>query len=122
MGRKLTDKQERFVHEYLVDLNATAAAKRAGYAESSARQSGHRNMKNDDIKKAIAERRAARKKRTQVDQDRVIEGLLREAERDEEGSSHSARVSAWAKLGKHLGMFTEQHSGEVLIRIEREDP
>ncbi len=42
-------------------------------------------------------------------QDEVISGLKREAALDGKDSSHSARVSAWAHLGKHLGMFTDRH-------------
>ena len=39
----------------------------------------------------------------------MIRGLKKEATLEGEGSSHSARVAAWAHLGKHLGMFTERH-------------
>ena len=46
---------------------------------------------------------------TGVTQDEVIRGLKKEATLDGENSSHSARVSAWAHLGKHLGMFTDRH-------------
>jgi phage terminase small subunit len=105
MGKELTDLQERWVDEYLKDLNATAAAKRAGYAESSASVSGHRNITNDKVKKVIAERRAARQKRTELSQDLVIEMLLREAR---EADSDGARVSALKWLGEHLGMQVQQ--------------
>lgn len=105
---KLTPKQQRFVDEYLIDLNATQAAIRAGYSEKTAYSIGDENLKKPDIKKAIEKAQQERQKRTLVTQDDVIRGLLTEAEWQGEGSSHSARVSAWAHLGKHLNMFTDK--------------
>ena len=54
---KLNDKQKRFVDEYLVDLNATAAAKRAGYSEKTAYSMGQRLLKKVEIQAAIQKRR-----------------------------------------------------------------
>lgn len=105
---KLTPKQQRFVDEYLIDLNATQAAIRAGYSEKTAYSIGDENLKKPEIKKAIEQAQKERQKRTLVTQDDVIRGLLTEAEWQGEGSSHSARVSAWAHLGKHLNMFTDK--------------
>ena len=105
---KLTPKQQRFVDEYLIDLNATQAAIRAGYSEKTAYSIGDENLKKPEIKKAIEQAQQERQKRTLVTQDDVIRGLLTEAEWQGEGSSHSARVSAWAHLGKHLNMFTDK--------------
>ena len=118
--RDLTDKQAAFVDEYLVDMNATAAALRAGYSETSARQMGSENLSKPYIKKAIQVRLKDRQQRTEVTQDMVIEGLLKEARRDGEDSSHGARVGAWKALGKHLGLFVEQTEGEMTIRIIRD--
>ncbi len=46
---KLTPKQKRFVAEYLVDLNATAAAKRAGYSEKTAEQVGYQLLQKTTV-------------------------------------------------------------------------
>ena len=105
---KLTPKQQRFVDEYLIDLNATQAAIRAGYSPKTAQQMGTENLSKPVIAEAINEAQQERQKRTLVTQDDVIRGLLTEAEWQGEGSSHSARVSAWAHLGKHLNMFTDK--------------
>ena len=105
----LTAKQERFVQEYLVDLNATQAAIRAGYSEKSAYQTAFETLKKPEIQDAIAAAQKARAERTEVTQDDVIRGLLNEAEFTGDGASHSARVTAWAHLGKHLGMFPNKH-------------
>ena len=69
---KLTDKQWRFVEEYLIDLNATQAAIRAGYSAKTADQQGSRMLANVKVQQAIAERMAERSKRTGVNQDRVV--------------------------------------------------
>lgn len=69
---KLTPKQERFVAEYLVDLNATAAAKRAGYNEKTAYSMGQRLLKNVEVQKRVQEANIARQERTEITQDMVL--------------------------------------------------
>ncbi|MCK6157372.1 terminase small subunit [Moraxella osloensis] len=105
---KLTPKQQRFVDEYLIDLNATQAAIRSGYSEKTAQEQGYQLLQKTSVLNAIELAKTERQKRTMVTQDDVIRGLLTEAEWQGEGSSHSARVSAWAHLGKHLNMFTDK--------------
>lgn len=69
---KMTERQKRFIAEYLIDLNATQAAIRAGYSVSTARQIGEENLTKLDINSAIAKAMAERSKRTGVNQDRVV--------------------------------------------------
>ena len=69
---RLTDKQQRFVDEYLVDLNATKAAIRAGYSPGTAGAIGHENLKKPEIVTAIADARAEMQKRTHITADRVV--------------------------------------------------
>lgn len=69
---KLTEKQQRFVDEYLIDLNATQAAIRAGYSVKTANEQGSQNLAKLSIQQAIAERMAERSKRTGINQDRVV--------------------------------------------------
>lgn len=73
----MTKKQKRFVEEYLIDLNATQAAIRAGYSVDSASEIGYENLIKPDIQTAIAKAMAERSKRTGVNQDRVILELAR---------------------------------------------
>ncbi len=117
----LTPKQTRFVEEYLIDLNATQAATRAGYSAKTANEQGAQLLAKLSILQAVAEAQAIRSKRTEITQDEVIEGLKKEATLEGEGSSHSARVSAWAHRGKHLGMFTDNLNlgGEVTVAHEQ---
>lgn len=105
---KLTPKQAAFVEEYLIDLNATAAARRAGYSEKTASFIGHENLRKPNIAAAIASAQAKRSERLNITADEVLRGLHAEATLTGEGSSHSARVTAWAHLGKHLGLFTDR--------------
>ena len=73
----LTAKQRCFVQEYLVDLNATQAAVRAGYSEKTAYSAGQRLLKNVEIQKNIAEAQSKRSTRTEITADRVLEELAR---------------------------------------------
>lgn len=74
---KLTEKQQRFFDEYLIDLNATQAAIRAGYSVKTANEQGSQNLAKLSIQQAIAEQMAERSKRTGVNQDRVVLELAR---------------------------------------------
>ncbi len=73
----MTKKQERFVEEYLIDLNATQAAIRAGYSPDTAQEQGSRMLSNVMVKKEIDKAIAERSKRTGVNQDRVIQELAK---------------------------------------------
>lgn len=75
----LTPKQRRFVDEYLIDLNATAAYMRAGYAGkgNSAEASAARMLRNVKVQAFLTERMKDRETRTQVTQDRVLQELAR---------------------------------------------
>ena len=72
---KLTPKQERFVQEYLIDLNATKAAIRAGYSAKTARELGHRQLTKVDISRAIEEAQAKRAEHAELTADAVIDEL-----------------------------------------------
>lgn len=68
----MTKKQKRFVEEYLIDLNATQAAIRAGYSPETAGAIGAENLKKPDIKSRIDKAMAERSRRTGVSADRVL--------------------------------------------------
>lgn len=73
----LTAKQRRFVDEYLVDLNATQAAIRAGYSAKTAGQIGERLLKKVEIQEATQQRMKDRSRRTEITQDRVLQELAK---------------------------------------------
>ena len=106
---KLTPKQRVFVEEYLVDLNATQAAIRAGYSKKTAQQMGAENLSKPLIAEAIAEAQAARSKRLQIDADWVLKRLVAEAEADLadlfDGSNLLKPVDEWPPIWRQ-GLVT----------------
>lgn len=128
----LTSKQRLFVKEYLVDLNATQAAIRAGYSKKTAGQIGEQNLKKLEIQQALTEAIQARAERVEITQDYVLSMLVKNIERamqeeeikiDGRGTGEFKYNGAVANkalelLGKHLGMFKEriEYSGDVSIK------
>lgn len=78
----LTAKQQRFVAEYLIDLNQTQAAIRAGYSEKTAAEQASRLLTNVKVAEAIQAEMKARSERTQIDADWVLKRLARDATAD----------------------------------------
>ena len=134
----LTEKQKRFCDEYLIDLNATQAAIRAGYSERSARQIAERNMTKDDIQKYIKERMSEKEKQLIADQDEVLKYLtsvLRgestaqeiviegtgdgcsEAKTMEKAPSEKERLKAAELLGKRYALFTDKVTVSPTLNI-----
>ncbi len=132
----LTKKQRRFADEYLIDLNATQAAIRAGYSEKTAGSIGQENLKKPEIKIYIEEQLERLHNERTADAQEVIEYLtsvLRgESEGEElvnefegDGISHAARVTkkpsekdklrAAELLGKRFGIFTDKIDCSVKV-------
>jgi len=102
--------QALFVQEYLVDLNATAAAKRAGYSPKTAYSIGQENLKKPEIKSAIQQAKKARRERTFITQDRILLELAAAAFADMSQSAETClkwnnKLKALELLSKHLGLF-----------------
>ena len=101
MAGKLSDKQQTFVNEYLVDLNATQAAIRTGYSEKTAKQQGSRMLTNVDVAEAVQKEQEKRLKKLEIDADWVLKEAIdlynecrREADRPQANNSLE-------KVGKH---------------------
>ena len=73
----LTAKQQRFVDEYLIDLNATQAAIRVGYSKKTADQQASRLLTNIKVREYLAQRQADRANRTEITQDKVLKELAK---------------------------------------------
>jgi phage terminase small subunit len=115
----LTPKQERFVGEYLKDLNATQAAIRAGYSPSSAAEIGYENLRKPQIAAAISGAFKARAERTRVDQDRVVLELARN------GFSDMRDIASWGPDGiayKASGELTDEAAAAVAEITETVTP
>lgn len=78
----LTAKQQRFVAEYLIDLNQTQAAIRAGYSEKTAAEQASRLLTNVKVSEAVQAAMKARSDRTEIDADWVLKRLARDATAD----------------------------------------
>ncbi len=74
---KLSQKQKRFIEEYLIDLNATQAAIRAGYSPDTANEQGSQNLAKLSVRNEIDKAIAERSKRTGVNADRVVRELAK---------------------------------------------
>lgn len=128
--KKLTAKQKRFCDEYLIDLNATQAAIRAGYSEKTAKQIGQQNLTKVDIKKYIEKRMAEKEAELIADQDEVLKYLTTVMRgkskasvlaRCEDGSEQviekrpdeKERLKAAELLGKVHMLFTEKVQQEI---------
>ena len=110
--RKLTPKQRRFVDEYLVDLNATQAAIRAGYSRKTAASIGEENLRKPEIQAAIQEAMKARQERTEVTQDSVVKELARIAFGD------PRNVMTWGPGGVKLKASAELTDDEAAFVSE----
>lgn len=104
----MTPKQARFVKEYLIDLNATQAAIRAGYSEHTAQQQGSRLLLNAVIGRAIAGAQGLRAGRLEITAEKVLRDLEEQRLAAKEDGQHSAAIRASELQGKHVGMFGER--------------
>lgn len=128
----LTPRQQRFVDEYLVDLNGTQAAIRAGYSVSGARAHACKLLTNANIQAAISAAQAARQERTELTADEVIRDLrevrdicmgrktvkvVEVVKYEGEATPHEVDAlvfdanganKALELLGKHIGMFGDK--------------
>lgn len=107
----LNDQQQKFVNEYLVDLNATQAAIRAGYSEKSAAVIGFENLRKPNIATALQERMDARSERTEITQDMVLRELAKI------GFSDIRKAIRWGTLGARVDAETEEVSIENSVQL-----
>lgn len=132
---KLTAKQKRFCDEYLIDLNATRAAIRAGYSELTARSQGQRLLTNVDIRSYIDERLQEQEKTLIASQEDVLKTLTRILTGDELGTAlvgagkgfqdveqvpptNTEKIRAAEILGKYYKLFTDRQEVEVKGAIQ----
>ena len=114
----MTPKQERFVEEYLIDLNATQAAIRAGYSAKTAEQQGPRLLGNVGVQRAIQAAKSARAESTGLTARKVLDDIetIKRAcmatVKDQLGNVTMADPKAALKAaeleGKHLGIWVEK--------------
>lgn len=116
----MTPKQTAFVQEYLVDLCATAAARRAGYSERRAAEIGYQLLQKTTVAAAIHAAQAKREKRTEIKADDVLRRLATEMDGEGPDTTSSARIRAAELLGKHLGILKDKieiDPGDKWLRV-----
>ena len=102
MARKLTDKQQRFVEEYLIDLNATQAAIRAGYSSRTADSQAVQLLRKTQVQEAIAAGKQERSEKTAIDATYVLNRLIEIDQMDVldimDDDGNMLPVSNWPKV------------------------
>lgn len=145
MARKLTKKQQMFVKEYLVDLNATQAAVRAGYSKKSAMEQSYQLIRNPSVSAAIQTEMDKRSKKTDIKAEYILETIKETIDRcrqakpvtDKQGNlvmtetedgiivpayrfDANGILRGCELLGKHLKLFNDNKEGSVTISIDLE--
>lgn len=121
---ELTEKQKRFVAEYLIEANATQAAIKAGYSPRTANEQGCRLLAHVSVKEAIEKAQRKRELRTDITADRVLHELA-DIGFNKESERTTDRLKALELMGKHLAMFTDKVNVDadstITFRFERPD-
>lgn len=106
-GSKLSPKMEIFVNEYMVDFNATQAVVRAGYKTKYPDKMATELMRHPLVRRAVDERMAEKRERTEFNADYVITKLINIVENTEQGNPNAA-LRGLELLGKHLGLYRDR--------------
>jgi phage terminase small subunit len=107
-NQKLTMKQAVFVEQFLLDSNASAAARRAGYSVKNAGRIAGELMEKTHIAAAVAEAQAKRSVRTGITVDEVLRNIIRIGRQAEAEGKYGEALRAQELLGRHLAMFTDR--------------
>ncbi len=105
---KLTSKQELFCKEYLIDLNATQAAIRAGYSEKTACAIGTENLRKPNIALFIQEAMTERSESTGITADYVLNGIKELTDSLAVSEDPKSAYKGYELLGKHLALFSDK--------------
>lgn len=123
--RPLTDRQERFVVEYLATANGAEAARRAGYSERTAKQMANQNLTLPYLKEAITQKREQIMSDTEDKVAWLVERLTVEA--TDGNNNDSTRVRALEVLGRVYGIYQpdkqeiKTYSGTFLADLDLDE-
>ena len=107
---KLTSKQLRFVDEYLVDFNASRAARAAGFSSSGAKVQGSRLLTNVNVKRLVECHQEATSKRLRITREDVIKGLVAAAEQARVNKDPASMIAAMSEVSKMMGFYASKPS------------
>ncbi len=114
---KLTAKQEAFCKEYLIDLNATQAAIRAGYSKNTAQEIGYENLTKPLIAKTIDKAMAKRSAKTEITAEWVLKGIKDTTAKAVAEDNHAMAFKGYELAGKHLKLFTDRIEQETAVNV-----
>lgn len=100
-----TLKQERFVNEYLLDLNGQQAAIRSGYSPASAKVQASRLLTNDNIRLLIQRKQRETEQRLKIQRDDIIRGFLAAAMEAKQQEDPVSMIAAYREIGRMLGYY-----------------
>lgn len=112
----LTNKQKRFCEEYLIDLNATQAAIRAGYSPKTAEQTASRLLRNVKVQEYIAKRQKELSRSTEITQERVIKELALIAFSNNADYAHVVEKKMKTEVGGALVDVLDEDGNPVTYR------
>lgn len=117
MKFQLAPRQAKFVDEYLLDSNAAAAARRAGYSAASSRVNGPRLLTNAAVCQALEERQRALRDDAHLDRQKVIDGLLEAVDLARSQQDAGAMIRAWSEIGRMCGFYAPERAVKVHANI-----
>lgn len=116
----LNEKQKQFCEEYIIDLNATQAAIRAGYSEKTANRIGFENLTKLDIQEYIAELQKERNKRLEITQDDVLRDIIELKNRCMQMVPVKVKgVQIRDEKGNNIWKFDSQGAGKALDMLAK---
>lgn len=122
--QKLTRKQEAFVREYLIDLNGTQAAIRAGYSKRTAHKIATENLHKPAITAALQKKMDKRAEKTEISSDFVLTTIRNTIKTlvDSDDEKNARNIFKGCELlGKHLKLFTDKVEQETTVTIVKKE-
>lgn len=125
--KKLTAKQEMFCKEYLIDLNGTQAAIRAGYSEDTAQQIASENLSKPLIQKYLQELKAEREQKLEINAEWVLNQAVKVHNMTLEDKDHTNALKSLDLIGKHINIkafdksIDLNHGGKLDVNLSDSD-
>lgn len=116
----LTNKQRRWIDEYLIDFNGAAAAVRTGYSAKCARSIASENLSKPDIQAVLRERQGVLASRLQIRQVDVVKAFIEAGELAKAQCNAAGMVAAWRQVGLILGLY-EPETKKVELSAAQSD-
>ena len=119
-------KRLRFIAEYAVDGNASAAARRAGYSPQSARVNGPRMLRNAAIQQALVQNQRETARKLELDREKILAGLMEAVDVARAQADAGGLIRAWTEIARLMGYYQPEirrvvvtaKSGRIISQLE----